>query len=69
MRWTLDVGITQASKSKVKRPTAIYEFQLKNEQTQVNFKLFSNFLKHFYNTFDYDRKTNFLNVASKNAIK
>ncbi|CAF1154613.1 unnamed protein product [Rotaria magnacalcarata] len=34
IRWTLDVGITQASKSKVKRPTAIYEFQLKNEQTQ-----------------------------------
>ncbi|CAF1132336.1 unnamed protein product [Adineta steineri] len=34
VRWTLDVGISQASKSKVKRPTAIYEFQLKNEQTQ-----------------------------------
>jgi len=35
MRWTLDVGISQASKSKVKRPMAVYEFQLKNEQTQV----------------------------------
>ncbi|CAF1029112.1 unnamed protein product [Rotaria sordida] len=34
IRWTLDVGITQGSKSKVKRPIAIYEFQLKNEQTK-----------------------------------
>ncbi|CAF3562023.1 unnamed protein product, partial [Rotaria sp. Silwood2] len=34
IRWTLDIGITQGSKSKVKRPIAIYEFQLKNEQTK-----------------------------------
>jgi hypothetical protein len=34
VRWTLDVGISQGSKSKVKRPVAIYEFQLKNQQTQ-----------------------------------
>ncbi|CAF1246037.1 unnamed protein product [Rotaria sp. Silwood1] len=34
IHWTLDVGITQSSKSKVKRPIAIYEFQLKNEQTK-----------------------------------
>lgn len=36
IRWILDVGISQASKSKVKRPMATYEFQLKNQQTKVS---------------------------------
>ncbi|CAF1213046.1 unnamed protein product [Adineta ricciae] len=45
VRWTLDVGISQASKSKVKRPTAIYEFQLKNGQTQEIEKVQTEFNK------------------------
>ncbi|CAF1488771.1 unnamed protein product [Adineta ricciae] len=45
VRWTLDVGISQASKSKVKRPTAIYEFQLKNDQTQEIEKVQTEFNK------------------------
>ncbi|UJR15085.1 hypothetical protein I4U23_002052 [Adineta vaga] len=51
VRWTLDVGISQGSKSKVKRPTAIYEFQLKNEQTQEMEKIQTEFNKEELYTF------------------
>ncbi|CAF0891509.1 unnamed protein product [Didymodactylos carnosus] len=45
LRWTIDVGISQMSKSKVKEPLAVYEFQLMNEETQKIDKLQTEFTK------------------------